>query len=203
MFCPFVLAPYVSSCWGDGRSYEEGFQSMGVLGATSTRSGLDFLLLDLQMIRIEPGKIAGSYGLAWRKRTSATRDLLGVNIFYDFRNFSNHYFNQMGLGFEYFTCLFDLRMNGYLPLGKKNALYKDQWFEYGDGYLTFIEEFQSAMWGLDFEIGKNFRRDKWGLCFFAGVGPYFYDVFTYTCCPKCLLGGMCPGQRDHLQSTKN
>lgn len=132
---------------------------------------------------------AGNCGLGWRTALQPYSGLLGVNLFYDFRNCLEHYFQQVGLGIVYCTCLMDVRVNGYLPIGPKSALQCARRFDYGDGYTTWIESFQTAMWGMDIEFGKHFCCKKW-LSLFVGLEPYFYDVFDNPCCSQSLLGGM-------------
>ena len=187
--CSFSFTPYLASRWGKGRGYERGFQSIEVVGAFSRNSNR-FLFTDLRILRVEPGKIAGNLGVGWRTAVSPSRDLFGVNVFYDFRNYSKHYFHQFGLGIEYLTCFLDLRMNGYLPVGEKQARFKQQTFDYGDGFIANIEELQNSLWGLDVEIGKHFRFEPLGFCLFVGIGPYYYDDFICNCCPTSFLGGM-------------
>jgi hypothetical protein len=175
--------------FGKGRTYDEGYQSLGCIASYSPLFKLQSLFLDVQMIRVGRGKLAGNFGVGWRQIILPDYALIGMNFFYDMRRQSQHTFQQVGMGLEYFTNLLDLRLNGYLPIGAKEKSIGNGFFDYGDGYSITIEEFRNAMWGIDFEIGKCFRFCK-KLPLFVGIGPYFYDIFENGCCPHGLIGGM-------------
>lgn len=43
----------------------------------------------------------------------------GFNTFYDYRNTHRHHYNQVGIGFESLGAVWDFRLNGYFPCGKR------------------------------------------------------------------------------------
>lgn len=180
---------YVDYTGGRGRSYEEGYESVGAFVAMPSTYGRRAFFTDLQLIRVEPGRFAGSWGVGYRQLLPVSRDLVGANIFYDFRHMLDRDVQQMGVGLEYFNCLFDFRLNTYLPFGRNQVFEEDGVFNYGDGFFTRFEEFQRPMWGMDVELGKHFSLGCHS-CLYIGVGPYFYDTYERACCATALIGGL-------------
>lgn len=183
----FVGLPILSQRFGRGRSYRKGFESAGFVGTFFDNSCYNNWFIDLQILCVDYKRVAGSYGVGWRTTLMPTCDLFGLNIFYDFRSQYHHCYQQIGVGIEYFSRLFDWRVNSYLPIGSRSKLYKSTSIGFEDITLL-VEDVKVAMWGLDIEFGKCFCFKNGSL--FAGIGPYFYDVFEKACCSKSLLGGM-------------
>lgn len=178
-----VVIPSVFDRVGGGRGYRYGYQTAALYMAPFREWGFPFL--DLRLHRVDTRGSAFNAGLGFRRwvdRESAW----GANIYYDFRHAFRTNLHQIGFGLEYFGKYFDMRTNGYLPVGARRALLETHTTRYLGGYFAKAKEYQAALWGVDAEIGK------WVYCsscvdLYAAGGPYFYDT-TGRC--SGLMGGM-------------
>lgn len=180
---PLNIYPFIEWNIGSGRSYHNGYQSIGAFASLSSDSANDLFFLDLEIHRLKKGRIAGNYGLGWR--TFFEEEIVGFNAFYDNRKLSRHTFHQLGLGVELISAYWDVRLNGYIPLGKKSFLDSIETIIFPeDGYSIQRERKQQAMWGMDIEIGKSFEN------IYFGLGPYFYKTNVNSSRDKTALGGL-------------
>lgn len=133
--------------------------------------------IDLQGNFFNNGKVAANGGLALRYECSSRSAILGLNGFYDYRETSwNQDFHQVGMGLEYLTPFFDVRMNGYLPVGTKLSHSKTDWFYYEDSYYATSQNQRVAYSGLDIEIGSSLKKFDLSnsLNLYGAIGYYFY-----------------------------
>lgn len=101
--------------------------------------------------------------------------ILGVNLYYDYLE-KRHTkgFDRIGLGFEWLGDCWDLRINGYLPLGSERHFGKKVVFKYPGNYKSKCQEKELAISkGFDAEFGAPL----WccGIIrIYGALGPYFY-----------------------------
>ena len=156
-----------------GVGYDQGYTSFDLF--IGMRNAPDFLLpfLDLRAHVFDNGRPAVNAGLGFRFLTSSW--VFGANCYYDYRKTKHYHYNQLGLGFEALGSVFDVRLNGYLPLGTKKSPYfgpyESSHFE--GNYLMAKRKFEFAMSGLNAEVGRYLRREKNGAVY-AAVGPYYF-----------------------------
>lgn len=100
--------------------------------------------------------------------------IYGMNSYYDYRGTKHLGYNQASLGLETLGELFDVRINGYLPFGKKTtSAYDVQFYSFSDHYLLFSEKYEFAMKGANAEAGFQMGKcSSWN--FYAAGGPYYY-----------------------------
>lgn len=105
-------------------------------------------------------------GLAHRYYESALDRVIGAYIFYDYRNTGLADFNQVSLGLDVLGRVWDARANFYVPTGNVRE---------GVTYPGGIAGVQSAMTGLDFEVGKLVRcYDRLQVRTFGGF--YYFEA---------------------------
>lgn len=129
--------------------------------------------LDARAHFFDRGRSAGNIGLVSRYFLGDGEWILGHNIYYDIRDNSRKPFHQLGIGLECLSNCFDVRINGYVPLGPRKSPDSKDYYFYPLGRIAVINNFDFAMGGGDLEVGRHFS------VFFAndvriGVGPYFY-----------------------------
>ncbi len=173
---------------GKGRGYEGGFLSTGAFVALADRDYCQVAFLDVQCMRVNPGRFAGSLGVGWRKILS-DQSMFGCNVFYDSRCLYSSNLNQIGIGAEYTSRLFDLYVNGYCPFGKKSIFRSSLIYDYGSGFTAYCERNEVPLWGLDIEIGRHVALGNCAVGY-LGIGPYFYEEFGSAKETTALLGGM-------------
>jgi hypothetical protein len=118
-------------------------------------------------------EFATNLGLGLRVE-SASSLIFGVNAYYDYRKAHKSDYSQVGLGFEVIGGLWNLRLNGYQPVGKKNRLVSYCLYDcYTDGYFFLQETYATAMKGANFEIERVLKDFSWG-DIRLGLGTYYY-----------------------------
>lgn len=124
---------------------------------------------------------AGNIGFGLRIKPETTNIIFGINSYYDIKKVHNTCFNQIGIGAELFSCLCNMRLNGYIPVGKKKIFTSSCLFdEYEGGYFILRENFLKSLKGVNFEIECLLAK----ICctdVFLAFGTYFYKNGQCSC----------------------
>lgn len=159
---------------GKGLGYSTGYTSLDLFLSLPSRQLQIAPFADVSGHVFNDGKLAFNTGVGLRSFNPCTGRVFGINCFYDGLQTSHHFYHQVGVGLEALTDSWEVRVNGYLPIGKKKtSIYA---FEYRDlapnAFLMRASE-RLAMCGVDSEIGYHFCRLH---CFnvYVGLGPYYY-----------------------------
>lgn len=168
---------------GSGIGYNKGYTTFEGFFATSPNQDQFMPFLDLRGHVFNNGKFASNVGLGFRKSTDC--HVFGLNTYYDYRKTKQINYNQIGFGAEALGLKWDLRVNGYLPVGKKSVQLGETAFAGFAGHnLLVLQNQQFAMKGFNAELGYHLNRPTCGDFYFA-VGPYH---FTQANDPK-VWGG--------------
>lgn len=137
------------------------------------------IFLDLQAYRFSKGKWASSVGFVFRKPIDSYR-VLGINTYYDYRQGEyNKKFYRLGLGIEWLANCFDLRFNGYLPIGRYIEHPPTHLYTYPGDYFAIFQRVQSAYQGCDVEISRSLYR-YCDLNLYGAIGPYYFYVKRFS-----------------------
>ncbi len=113
-------------------------------------------------------KGAANVGLGMRLPVYDEKYLVGGNIFYDCRQSSHLFTNQVGGGFEWLGKSVDFRINGYIPVGKQRSL-ETKAFQGFSGSNVFVRQhFKGALPSIDGEIGTPLPKH-----FYFAAGSYY------------------------------
>lgn len=168
----WVYVDHVEGHWLDNR---QGYTSLGVFLPVPILKSSTFLpFVDLRGHWFNNGKAAANLGGGLRYINTKTSRVFGVNAFYDYRRISwNNDAHQLGIGFEALSPCWDIRINGYLPLGERSFHSKRHCFEFSGDFFATCRASRSSMSGFDAEIGKWLTRCN---CFnlYGAVGFYSY-----------------------------
>ena len=175
---------YVSHIEGKGIGYNEGYTSLGIALFPPFFCSCSFQpFLDLRGHVFDDGRFAANAGGGFRYAYSPLSAVLGLNVYYDYRQMRRGNFNQIGVGFEYLSNCLDLRVNGYIPIGNQFADVRTRHFDdfIGDFHATCRNEAVSTG-GFDMEVGTWLNKwlpCNWCIpCIYVAAGPYYYT-------PKC------------------
>lgn len=163
---------YLSHTEGKGLGYNQGYTSLDLFLTLPLCNCRFIPFIDLKGHVFNNGRFATNTGLGLRWLNPCYERAWGLFCFYDSYISSRLSCHQVSLGFESLGETWDLRVNGYLPVGhKKTSIYRLS-YDFSSGFLARARE-QFAMAGIDAEIGYHFCRMQY-FDFYAGIGPYFY-----------------------------
>lgn len=155
-----------------GIGYTQGYTTLDVFIANDPGKWVLTPFIDLRGHIFNNGKWAFNAGVGARKTLGCR--VYGANVYYDYRNTSQIDFNQIGFGLETLGNLWDLRINGYLPVGSKVSSAYDIKFGGFRGNSVLVDrKFKYAMKGIDAEAGFHFGKTS-GFEFYSGIGPYYF-----------------------------
>lgn len=166
----------VSHTEGRGLGYSIGYSSLDLFLSQPFSDKTFVPFLDLRGHIFNNGKYAANAGLGFRYISDCFAQVWGINAFYDYLQTQRRIYNQVGMGLEVLGKHWDVRVNGYLPVGhKKTNIYRFSYdfFDRGTpGFLLRARE-QLALKGVDSLIGYRYCKAR---CFdlTIGAGPYFY-----------------------------
>jgi len=134
--------------------------------------GLGFL--DIKGHLFDNGKWALNTGIGLRYRLLKFPIVVGMNSYYDYRRNNDHNFHQVGIGVEFLGDILRFRMNGYVPIGDKQAFRKATFSNFNHNQMILDRFSRLSMYGADAELEA--RACKYGFMdFFIASGPYYYQ----------------------------
>ncbi len=157
---------------GGGIGYNRGYTTLETFLAPDPNQCPVMPFMDVRGHVFDNGRWAANAGTGmrgiWGCRT------YGINAYYDYRNTKKRNYNQVGVGLETLGTLWDFRINGYLPFGKKITSPYNSKFDHFSGHnLILSQKYQFAMKGADAELGFHFAKSRL-FDFYAAAGPYYY-----------------------------
>lgn len=157
---------------GGGIGYSQGYTTLDVFSATEPELFSATSFLDLRGHLFDNGKWAANAGFGTRKIFGCRS--YGVNGFYDYRSTRRANYSQVGVGLETLGTTWDVRLNGYLPVGHKSThLHELSFYRFSGHEMILSDKYQVAMKGVDAEVGFCFGKSK-RFNFYAAAGPYYY-----------------------------
>ena len=156
-----------------GIGYKTGYTTQEIFLAPNILKGGWLPFLDLRGHVFDNGKLAANAGIGLRRLGSSR--VWGVNGYYDYRNTSHQHYNQVSAGLESLGRIWDFRINGYFPIGRKESPYfhRSTFYAFQGNSMLIKNKRDFAMKGANAEVGfhVDFKKDKTPL-YFAG-GPYY------------------------------
>jgi|JI9StandDraft_1071089.scaffolds.fasta_scaffold04881_9 hypothetical protein len=129
--------------------------------------------LDLRGHVFDNGRFAVNAGAGFRYLTLDRT--YGINVYYDYRSTKHQHYNQVALGLETLGEVWDARLNGYLPVGKKQSSLYDTEFDGFQGNYFYLESRREfAMKAANAEVGLYIDNYDPALLYFA-AGPYYLN----------------------------
>jgi hypothetical protein len=155
-----------------GIGYNTGYTTIETFFAPPQGSYFVLPFVDLRGHVFNDGKFAANAGIGFRALHQCRT--YGFNAYYDYRNTHRYHYNQIGAGFETLGAFLDVRINGYLPVGRKLSRgYHTEFWGFKGNRIYLSQKFEFAMKGVDAEAGFHFGKSNY-IDFYAAVGPYVF-----------------------------
>ena len=155
-----------------GIGYNKGYTTFDAFLALNPETCTLMPFVDLRGHVFDNGKGAANVGFGLRQIIGSK--IYGINAYYDYRNGKKLHYNQVGFGFEIIGTRFDMRINGYLPVGKKIiALDQMKFVGFAGHHMMLSQRSQFAMKGVNGELGVHFGKSRF-FDFYAAAGPYCF-----------------------------
>jgi hypothetical protein len=162
------------------------YTTFGVLLASDYTAGAFFPLIDLRANRFDNDTYAFNIGAGGRYiLANHFCEILGFNMFYDWRQGSLNEYNQLSLGLEILGRRWDFRANGYFPVGAKKYQLTCN-YQYEGGYEITHQRHEITTYGFNAEVGYLAVASK-NFLFYTAAGPYY--LTRNSCCFEPIRGG--------------
>lgn len=136
--------------------------------------------IDVRGHLFNDGKWAANVGGGLRLAVKGTRNVFGVNGYYDYRESEwRNNFNQAGFGLEFLSPCVDLRFNWYFVLGKTRENGRQHLFnDFIGPFWATCQQSHRAVSGGDLELGTWLvpRAPCRFVNLYAAIIPYYYTT---------------------------
>ncbi len=155
--------------------FASNYTSLDILLGGTYVPGKFLPMLNFQGDRFDDITYAASAGIVTRiipSLSSNFRQILGFNVFYDYRQGNIGYYNQLALGLEILGKRWDFRSNIYFPFGAKRRVDPCKGAGHSHSYMENENLLESLSYSFNAEVGWLAINSKYLLLYFAG-GPYY------------------------------
>lgn len=164
---------YLKHREGGGIGYSKGYSSLEAFlgfGRSERRSAF----IDLRGHVFNSGTGAGNMGIGYRSDPwDGSPYLFGVNGYYDVRFSNGVTINQLGAGFEFFSDVLNLTLNGYLPCSHTDTTLGYSTVGFSGHRLMLDKRQQLALAGGDLTFFRNiYCHPKFSLS--GSIGTYYF-----------------------------
>ena len=161
---------------GNGIGYPRGYSSLDGFFSYSY-GGAVHPFVDVRAHITNDTKWAYNAGIGLRGIVESMRAIFGANFFYDYREGRHRPFNQVGAGLELLGKRWDVRLNGYAPVGKSKKTYFNGFTKFSGNNALFSKRYEVAMYGFDLGVGVVLARQKHWDLHAKLEGYYFHGDF--------------------------
>lgn len=172
-----------------GIGYNHGYTTLE--GFVPLYNGSDTWMpfLDLRSHIFNNGKPAINTGLGIRYL--AKQRIWGVNTYYDYRKTKRQHYNQVAFGLESLGSVWDVRINGYIPVGtKQSSNYDTNFYQFQGNSAILQATYEYALGGFNAEGGIHVDHfENFPLYFTAGT--YYLTGKAATTWGGQLRGSVC------------
>lgn len=163
-----------SSRCGSGFALASNYSTLEMLIAPDYRAGHFLPMIDLRGHRFDNDTYGANFGIIARyiPEDFTFCRMLGVNAYYDYRQGSIGYFQQVGVGIEVLGRRWDFRANVYAPFGAKRRFRKCVFDDFIGDFIMIRTEFEAVSYGFNCEVGYYFVRSK-NFTLYGAAGPYY------------------------------
>lgn len=149
-----------------GVGYNQGYSTLDYY-LTSQYNRSEFLL-NLRGHLFNDAKGAGNGGLGYRYSLNDDTSRIGANVYYDVRDSKHFIAQQVAGGLEWISKMVDVRVNGYLPVGKQSRFSEDRFQGFTGNQVVINKKFSAALPCIEGEIGTSVAKP-----FYLAAGTYY------------------------------
>ena len=155
-----------------GIGYNQGYTTLeGFFSPLKPFSDAWVPFLDLRGHLFNDGRPAVNAGVG--VRYLACSRVWGMNTYYDYRKTNRQHYNQIAAGLESLGRVWDFRINGYLPVGKKTSAFWGSDFDHFRKHYAFLSgKKEFALKGGNAEAAAHIHVAK-NIDFTVAAGPYY------------------------------
>jgi hypothetical protein len=157
---------------GQGFAYTTNYTTFAALLGPDYANGHILPLLDVRVHRFNDNSYAGNAGLILRFLPKNFCQVLGLNMYYDYRQGFKRPHNQVGIGLEILSGRWDFRANAYAPIGSLKQTSCCLFDNYEGGYYIFNRRTESSFYSYNAEFGWLAVKSNPFLLYWA-TGPYY------------------------------
>ena len=157
--------------------FDQSNTAIGLFFSKTLVCDTSLVFLDSRFHFLNNGQWSLNVGPGYRS-ISEGGHIRGMNFFYDLYKVQGKNLSRIGLGLEYLSPSWDLRLNGYLPLGDK-LLSRKKTVVYPGGFVAVRRKEIPMAWGADAELLKRCWSSSL-LYWYAGIGPYYYGHSKFS-----------------------
>ncbi len=156
-----------------GIGYDNGYTTLEAFIANDPFDWSVMPFIDVRGHVFNDGRFAANTGIGARALWGCRA--YGINAYYDYRQGFHKGYSQVALGLETLGSFWDLRVNGYLPVGGKVSYPYDIGFAGFEGNSILVQrKFEYSMKGIDGEVGFHFGKTE-DFDFYTAAGPYYFN----------------------------
>jgi len=158
-------------------SQDTGYGTFGLFTPYAKEDWLTFV--DAKGYKFENNRWGASGGIGGRFMLPCY-GAIGLNTYYDYLEgrFRGN-FHQIGAGLEWLNPCWDIRLNGYFPIGKHSQFHRKCFFSnLGDGFMASRGQLEYVYDGADLE-GGLILWDWRNLTWYGAVGAYYYKAHEH------------------------
>ena len=177
---------YFKHIEGKGYGYKEGYSTVGAFITPYSAFTTLLPFLDLRGHSFNnKWKFAANAGVGFKWLTDSPL-VFGAAAYYDYRQTHKNHYNQVGLSLEFLCNRWEMRANGYLPVGEKThsrtiSETTSYAFEKFAGHSLFYtttydihRKVEFSMKGIDGEVGFHLMKPQEFYTVYLGAGPYYF-----------------------------
>lgn len=153
-----------------GIGYSEGYTTLeGFILPSCCNTVVPFV--DIRAHLFDNGKFASNTGIGCRYLVQ--NRVLGINTYYDYRNYLNKSYHSASIGMESLGEIYDLRINAYIPFGKgPSNFYNSMFNSFNQNNLIIDSSKNFILGGLSGEAEIHFDAIS-NLPLHFALGPYY------------------------------
>ena len=170
--------------------YSTNYTTFAALFGPDYTPGKFLPMLDLRAHRFDDTTYAANAGFVGRyipQVPTTFCEILGFNLYYDYRQGSIGYYQEVGLGLEVLGSRWDFRGNAYVPFGAKKSVNVCVFDDYIGDYVITHSTKEAISYAFDAEIGylSFLLIGDTKLLLYTAVGPYY---IAGRCCHASTQG---------------
>lgn len=155
-----------------GVGWDKGYSSFTAF--VMPKNNLFFIpFLDARLHVFNDGDIASNLGVGARFAPKKSAPIVGLNVYYDFREYSSFSSHQASAGFEVLSSVVDFRASGYYPFSGKTKEEDVFFHTFKGNYALFKQEILYSLPCADAELGFFLPEPMKQIKLYLAAGGYY------------------------------